>query len=150
MLTNFRVESVEERRLAATDNLVEQSQIPATIQRSLNQIWPVLRDHASQTGNNVVIYRSTHSGELAITVGVEVLDLPIEEGDIHPRATPAGRAAVVTHFGDYTNLGKAYRDLVRWCEQAKLSITDVSWEIYGDWDENPTRRRTDVFLLLAP
>jgi hypothetical protein len=24
----------------------------------------------------------------------------------------------------------------------------VNWEVYGDWDDDPARRRTDVYFLL--
>jgi hypothetical protein len=26
----------------------------------------------------------------------------------------------------------------------------VSWEVYGDWDDDPARRRTDLYKLLSP
>jgi hypothetical protein len=31
---------------------------------------------------------------------------------------------------------------------AVRTVTD--WEVYGDWEDDPARRRTDVYFLLEP
>ena len=39
--------------------------------------------------------------------------------------------------------------LIAWCNEKGLERTSVNWEVYGDWEEDPAKRRTDVFHLLA-
>ncbi len=38
--------------------------------------------------------------------------------------------------------------LERWCREAGRRPAGVNWEVYGDWDEDPAKRRTDVYCLL--
>jgi hypothetical protein len=31
---------------------------------------------------------------------------------------------------------------------ADVPPSGTNWEVYGDWDDDPARRRTDVYFLL--
>jgi hypothetical protein len=33
-------------------------------------------------------------------------------------------------------------------QQKRSPATETCWEIYGDWDEDPAKLRTDIFHLL--
>ncbi len=44
---------------------------------------------------------------------------------------------------------RAYSALERWCRDHGRSPAGVTWEVYGDWEEEPAKRRTDVYLLLG-
>jgi hypothetical protein len=57
---------------------------------------------------------------------------------------------VTAHFGEYSALGGAYAALEGWCAASGRHSAGVNWEVYGDWDENPARLRTDVYALLVP
>jgi hypothetical protein len=35
-------------------------------------------------------------------------------------------------------------------QQLGRAQAGVNWEVYGDWDDDPAKRRTDVHALLAP
>jgi effector-binding domain-containing protein len=65
---------------------------------------------------------------------------------------PAGRVVTTTHFGPYARLGDAHSEIRRWCDEHGHRLSNVSWEIYGHWDESwntdPSKIRTDVFHLL--
>ena len=149
MLTDFRLESASERTIAALEADVGHVEISPTILNLLNRIWPVLREQGVRTDHNIVLYRAGENRPLRITVGVEILS-PLEERDgVRTFTTPAGQSAAVTHFGPYSDLGRAYEELVRWSGAGGHREAGVSWEIYGDWDEDPARLRTDVYLLLA-
>jgi effector-binding domain-containing protein len=56
---------------------------------------------------------------------------------------------VATHYGEYADLASAYAALDRWCEDTGRRPVGVSWEVYGDREEDPAKRRTDVFFLLG-
>jgi hypothetical protein len=47
-------------------------------------------------------------------------------------------------------MAPAYASLSRWCESHARRATGVSWEVYGDWEDDPRKRRTDLFYLLEP
>jgi hypothetical protein len=114
----------------------------------LDQVWPLLREQGARTGHNVVIYRPGAGDELVIDAGVEVDGGFTPRGGVQPVDTPAGEAAAVTHYGDYADLGAAYEALERWCAESGRHPAGVSWEVYGDWSDDPASRRTDVYRLL--
>ena len=47
-------------------------------------------------------------------------------------------------------MGAASAALEAWCTSAGRGPAGVNWEVYGDWDDDPARRRTDVYFLLEP
>jgi hypothetical protein len=55
-------------------------------------------------------------------------------------ARPAGRVASTVHRGRYDRLGDAHAALAAWCERSGRAIGAASWEIYGDWGDDPARR----------
>jgi effector-binding domain-containing protein len=144
-----RVESAAPRRLAAIRATVAQDELGQNIIGSLDQIWPVLREQRAETGHNVVIYYGGGGGTLDVAVGVEVPAGFAPTGEISDVSTPAGPVATTTHFGEYSDLAGAYTALGRWCEASTRSEAGVRWEVYGDWEDDPARRRTDVYFQLA-
>ena len=69
-------------------------------------------------------------------------------GDIVCIETPSGVAAHAIHWGEYGELPGVHRELVCWCSDRSLVRTGDNWEVYGDWDDDPTKRRTDVYHLI--
>lgn len=64
--------------------------------------------------------------------------------------TTAGEVATVAHFGEYSAMDGAYAALDQWCSANGRRQAGVSWEVYGDWDDDPAKRRTDIYKLLSP
>ena len=149
-MPDVSLERVQPRQLAAIRATVPQSGLGAGIIGQLDKIWPVLRAQRATTGHNVVIYYGGEPQALQIAVGVEVPEGFAADGEIQPVSTPSGEAATVAHFGDYADMGGAYQALERWCTSSQRARTGVSWEVYGDWDDDPVKRRTDIFFLLQP
>ena len=40
--------------------------------------------------------------------------------------------------------------LVASCQENGHAIAGRGWDIYGDWDDDPGKRRTDVYYVVAP
>jgi hypothetical protein len=135
--------------LAAVRATCRREEISSAIRSGLDRVWPVIRAQSVKPGHNVVVYREMDGG-LAMEVGVQVGDGFVDDGDVMRVETPAGRAATIAHFGEYSTLGGAYGALHRWCADHGLHPAGVSWEVYGDWDEDPAKLRTDIYLLLGP
>ena len=38
----------------------------------------------------------------------------------------------------------------QWCSENGRRPAGVNWEVYGDWDDDPAKRRTDIYFLLEP
>ncbi len=61
----------------------------------------------------------------------------------------AGRAARALHVGPYSELHRTYSELHAWCRREGLRLASQSWEIYGDWQDDPSKLETELYLRLA-
>ena len=151
MPSDVRTEWAQPRVLAAISSTTTPQELGTDIVRFLDVVWPVLREQGVRTDHNVVVYRSGGgAGTLAVDVGVEVLSSFEDRGEVRHVLTPSGEVATTAHFGEYSDLGQAYAALQRWCADHSRSPARVNWEVYGDWEEDPAKRRTDVYFLLEP
>lgn len=145
-----RAEQAAPRVLAAVRAVTTPQRLSTDIYRLLDQVWPLLREQGTRTGHNVVIYRAGEPGQLTVDAGVEVFTGFTEREAVRRVTTPSGEAAVTAHYGEYSLTGGAYDALDQWCAANGRSQAGVNWEVYGDWDDDPAKRRTDVYALLAP
>lgn len=145
-----RTEFAGPRRLAAIRAQTTRQQLGSDIVRLLDLVWPVLREQGVSTDHNVVVYYPGEAGRFTIEAGVEALTDFTDRGQVRHASTPAGEVAVATHYGEYSDLASAYAALESWCKDTGRRPAGVNWEVYGDWAEDPAKRRTDVFFLLEP
>ena len=131
--------------IAAVRRSTTRAELGKAIIGGFDVLWPFLRANGARTGRNVVIYRK---GLTDIEIGVEIFSDVTPAGEVFISATPSGQAVVATHFGDYAEMHGAYQAIERWCKDAGRR-TGPSWEIYGHWEDDPAKRRTDIFFLLA-
>jgi len=142
----IRVEDAPRRTLAVARGGSSRAELGRTILKLLDMVWPVLRGQHVQTGHNVVVY---FGGIAHIEAGVEVFSDFVDAGDVRHSQTPAGPVVTTAHWGDYSEMAGAYAALERWCAANGRQQTGTSWEVYGDWADDPQQRRTDIYLLLA-
>jgi effector-binding domain-containing protein len=114
----------------------------------LDGVWAFLgRNDLRTDGHNVMVYRNDVP-QLDFEVGVQVARSFGAAGAVVPSALPAGRAAHTVHWGDYADLGDAHDSVLIWCRANGQVTTSVRWEVYGDWDDDPSKVQTDVYWLL--
>ena len=142
----IRVVDGKPRQLAAMRGATSRAELPRTILKLLDAVWPVLRGQHVKTGHNVVLY---FGGLAHIEAGVEVFSDFVDVGDVRHSQTPAGPAVTTAHWGEYSEMAGAYAALQRWCAAKGREQTGTSWEVYGDWADDPKERRTDIYFLLA-
>jgi len=102
-----------------------------------------------QSGQNVMVYRPAGGEQFDIECGVQVAEKFANFGKVICSETPGGAAATLAHIGPYNRLGASHRAIVDWSRESGRPLSGVCWEIYGDWDSDPARLRTDIFHLLA-
>ena len=119
------------------------------IRKLLDEVWPVLRGEGVRTGHNIVVYFPGPAGSFSIEAGVETFSEFTGSGAVQPASTPSGEVATIAHYGEYSKLGTAYAALEQWCADHGRRPAGVNWEVYGDWDDDPAKVRTDVYFLLA-
>jgi effector-binding domain-containing protein len=106
----------------------------------LGKAWDFVKKSGIKTdGQNVAIYRGG-----AIEAGPRVFE-PCEGAVL----TPSGLAAMTIHMGDYGQLGNAHAAIREWCAANGHVLEGTNWEVYGHHEEDPAKRRTDVFYLLV-
>jgi hypothetical protein len=57
--------------------------------------------------------------------------------------------ATTVHVGPYDRLGDARNAIHAWCAANNRKIAQVSWEISGDWNDDPALLETTIKYLLA-
>lgn len=99
-------------------------------------------------GQNIFIYHPAGNGMLTadFCVGTAAPFEAIDE--VVWRQTPSGIAATTTHWGDYSGLRRAHDALQAWCREQGLTCSGPSWEVYGHWDADPAKLRTDIYYLV--
>ena len=137
------------RRQVTSDNLTTEivkapiwSLVEKRGLRSLGQTVVVYHDR----GDEMLLFRP---GGVTVDVGV-LLEEPFH-GDrtLQCVMTPAGRVAHARHHGHYELLSTIHGDIRAWCAAQSRRIAGINWEHYGHWHEEPERRVTDVYYLLA-
>ena len=152
MAYSVTVESVAPRPIAAVRRRIRQTEISTSFKPALDLVRQFLRDNPGLRagGHNVFVYRGTGAeGVLDVDFGVEVTR-PFEgDGQVFSTATPAGEAATVLHVGPYVGMRDGYAALRAWFAAEGRRMAGPSWEVYGDWSDDPARLETRLYWLLG-
>ena len=145
MVYSVRVETAAEQLIVAARRRTTFKMISKEIGPLLSLPWAFLRAQAGfrPDGRNVAVYWDA-AGEGSIEVGVEVVARFEATDEVVCSATPAGMVAVTTHLGPYDGLGAAHQAVREWIRQNGREIAMPYWEIYGHWNDDPAKVRTDV------
>lgn len=141
--------TAERRLIAAARQHTTTGRMAAEYKLLLDRVWAFLRQQPGlrTDGHNIAIYRGQGEGA-DCELGVEVVREFPSTAEVVCTDTPIGRAATATHWGAYRELGRTYKAIHQHCRANGQRVDDVCWEIYGDWNDNPAKLRTDVFCLL--
>ncbi len=144
------VQTAAARAIAAVRVRMRVERVSAEFGRHLDKIYAAARaGQVKLDGQNIFVYRGLPSGEADVEFGVGTTVPFAALGDVVPSETPSGTVATTVHWGDYAGLGAAHRAVIDWCREQKRALTSVRWEVYGHWSDDPAKRRTDVYWLLA-
>lgn len=105
--------------------------------------------HVRQNGHNVMVYHRRADGHVDIECGFEAAAAFEPVGEVFYCETPTGLAVTATHIGPYQQLGVTHEAIVNWSRNNGYRVTGTCWEIYGDWDADAAKLRTDVFHLVT-
>ena len=140
---------VPARPVAGVRARVAFGRVGAEFKPYLDQVYAAARAGAvALDGQNIFIYRDMTGGQLTVDLCVGVTAPFSAVGAVMPLETPSGPAAMTTHVGAYNGLPDANAALREWCRAHGRAIAGPSWEVYGHWDSDPAKLRTDVYYLL--
>jgi effector-binding domain-containing protein len=146
------VQTVQARKLAAVRRQVAISAVGSAWRPALDQVWEFLRKQPGlrTDGHNIFLYHhpTHHDAPMDVDFGVEVTRTFESVGEVHPAETPAGEVATAVHVGNYDRLSKTHDAIHAWAAANQRTFAGTSWEIYGDWSDDPSRLETTVAYLL--
>jgi hypothetical protein len=147
------VQTATPRAIAAVRARVRAGAVGSVFKEFLDQVYAAARSGAIDLdGQNVFVYRNVADKPEAIDVefGVGVRAPFSDVGSVTYSQLPVGEAATATHWGDYGGVDDAHNAVTTWCKLHGRKPAGVRWEVYGHWNEDPAKLRTDVFYLLDP
>ncbi|QJR37186.1 GyrI-like domain-containing protein [Gemmatimonas groenlandica] len=141
---------VETRPVAGVRVQVPRGRVGQEFGRHLDQVYAAAREGAVLLdGQNIFIYRDATDEEFTVDFCVGATARFAAVGVVLPLETPRGVAAMTTHHGDYSGLGRAHAAILAWCRAHDRALAGPSWEVYGHWHADPAQLRTDVYYLLT-
>jgi effector-binding domain-containing protein len=149
---NIVVETAPPDLVAAVRARVPISGIAKAWKPALDQVWAFLKANGGlRPGHNLFLYHhpERRNEPMDIHFGVQVSRRFEPQGGIECIETPAGEVASTVHVGPYDRLGDAHNAIHAWCEANNRKIAGSSWEIYGDWNNDPALLETTIRYLLA-
>ena len=149
MTYSISVQRVTSRPLAVVRERLAIRDVPSRFRPLLDQVYAAKKGGAiALDGQNVFVYHAGPSGTAEVEFGVGTATPFAAIGRVQYSETPAGDVATTTHWGDYAGLGVAHDAVVAWCRAEQHTLAGVSWEVYGHWEDDPSKRRVDVYHLL--
>jgi effector-binding domain-containing protein len=148
-----RVERVVGRPIAVVRRRVAPRELSKVVPEGCGLVWKAVKAaQVKDAGRHVAVYRDGGDGLVNVEVGVEVGDAFPGRDEVVGSVIPAGETATVTHFGPYGRLGDAHQAIRQWCAAEGRTLAGVNWEVYGhwldEWNNDPSKIRTDIFYLL--
>ena|SRR6185436_8272951 len=150
---DVRVEVVQPRKLAAVRRQVAMGAVASAWRPALDQVWAFLRSQPGlrTDGHNIFLYHhpARPGDPMDVDFGVEVTRGFSPAGEVYETDTPSGEAAMAVHRGAYDQLRAAHQAIHEWAQTHGRVFAGRSWEIYGDWSDDPSKLETIVAYLLA-
>jgi effector-binding domain-containing protein len=147
---HVHVQKVEPQPIAAVRRRAAPGQLAKVVPEACGEVWKFVRAAGiPHPGCHIALYLD---GEINLEVGVIVPDPFTATGPVVCSATPGGTVVTTAHFGPYQRLGDAHRTICEWCAERGYRTAGPNWEVYGhwkdEWNDDPSKIRTDVFYLL--
>lgn len=147
MQPSFRIVLVEAVLLAIGEAELDRSQVAGHIRSMFPYAW-LKTASVKQVGHNYAIYeRGTHK-DLRVRAGFPVSGAFAETQAVKCFTLVAGAAAHAMHVGPYSEFHRTYARLDAWCKEQGLPLSGQSWELYGDWHDDPSKLETGIYYRL--
>jgi len=150
MTSACQLVSIEPLPLAVVEAELDRRDIASHIRPMFDVAYAWLKNApVQQVGHNYALYDSGAGRDLVVRVGFPVSGPFLDSPSVKCVPLVAGRAARAVHVGPYSDLHRTYAELHAWCRRQGLRIGSQSWEVYGDWQADPSRLETELYLRLG-
>ena len=149
MNDTFDIVDVQSVVLAITETRLMPLEVPSKIRALFDIVYAWLRQaNVKQVGHNYAVYDQFTSKGMRMQVGFPVSERFPDSELVKCVEIVAGRAAHTRHTGSYSELHAAYSGLTAWCSCESHKTSGQSWEVYGDWHDDPSKLITDLYFRL--
>ena len=146
---NFIIVQPPPVTLAVTEAFVRKSEIAERITGLFDIVYTWLpSDSNKQIGNNYVLYDQFSQDGMRLRVGFPVAERFQDTPQVKCLQFEGGRAVQTQHIGAYKSLIITHQKIHDWCAEQSLEESGLSWEVYGDWHNDETILKTDVYIGL--
>jgi effector-binding domain-containing protein len=146
MMYDVHLEQVNSQPLAVVRRRARPRELATVVPQACGTVWRVLQAlQVRGAGRHVAVYWDC---AINLEVGAEVETPFPGHSEVVGSSTPAGTAVTATHLGPYDRLHEAHTAIHTWCAANGHTLAGPSWEVYGHWEDDPAKLRTDVFYLL--
>jgi effector-binding domain-containing protein len=144
-----QVKQVASQTTAVVRFRARQADFSQVVPQGCGEVWTFFRaSNLPRPGRNLALYLDCEGDLVNLESGAEV-DQPFTGNDrVVCSCTPAGRVATAVYMGPYDRLGDAHGAICQWCAANGHALAGPNWEVYGHWENDPAKLRTDVFYLL--
>jgi effector-binding domain-containing protein len=146
MQYQVHVQQVQSQTTAVVRCRAKLDELATVVPQACGEVWAFIRSSGlPHPGRNLALYLD---GEINLECGVEVAQPFAGDGRVVCSRTPAGLVVTAAHWGPYNRLHEAHAAICRWCADNGHAKAAPNWEVYGHWDDDPAKLRTDVYYLL--
>src|SRR5262245_23253667 len=137
--------------IAAVRRRTTFAELPHQIRSYYDIVYAAVRaGQVTKAGHNVAVYRNASDQQVDVECVVQVPEKRAGRGEVECREMPGGETATTVHWGPYDRLGEAHDRVMEWIRKNGRTRAGVGWEVYGDWNDDPAKVRTDIYHLLKP
>jgi len=145
----FDIVDTEAVVLAVAQEQLMRSEVSSKILGLFDIVYTWLRTSSvKQVGHNYAIYDQCTKDRMRARVGFPVSERFPDNELVQCIELESGRAAHVKHIGPYNKLQAAYDGLIAWCAREGHKTSGESWEVYGDWHDDPSKLVTDIYFRI--
>jgi effector-binding domain-containing protein len=148
MLTETRIIDLVPKTGAGIEVYARWSDIASIVRQTFDRLYKP-GALAPGHGHNFILYTNETKEGGALLVGVLDRQPGGADRDVKVAHIPGGRVITATHWGDYANMRSTYDVLHAEVKAKSLKRIWTSLEIYGDWDIDISKVRTDLYLYLG-
>ncbi|KAA9345603.1 GyrI-like domain-containing protein [Adhaeribacter soli] len=147
-----KIENRPEQPYLAIRTKVQMAEIPTKLPPLIPEIYEWLETHKIQPAGPVFFnYLDMDNGIMTAEVGVPVEVLHAGDARVSAGTFPAGRYAVYTHMGNYTQIPEAHMALGTWARQNNIQLLNPCIEFYPTdpaIKPDPAHWQTDIVRRL--
>lgn len=127
--------------------------LPAEVSSKIRGLFDIVykwlpTSNVQQVGHNYAVYDQSAGSGMRMRAGFPVSERFPDSESVKCFELPAGRALHTSHTGPYSKLCDAYTALLDLCSREGQTTSGQSWEVYGDWHDDPSQLVTDLYFRL--